>query len=161
LRKLALVASAVVVLAGCGGKSSTHQPGAATSAQTTSQPQQSKAAYASALIEAAKSTNREGARAMAELKANKPNAIADLKASVAHFHDRLTKITPPSDVTKQHKALIAASADLTKQFSTAVDKQKNKTYAAMKPLTDLKRYPAGHRIVQITAQINAKGYKFG
>lgn len=161
MRRAALVAAAVVALSGCGGKSSTSQSTQTQSVQTKRQPQQVKQAYATALVEAAKTTNREGERAMAELKAKKPNAIDHLKASVAGFHDRLDKITPPSDVASEHASLVKAASELSQEFDAAVDKQQRKTYANIKPLTNLGRYPAGKKIVRLTGAINAKGYKFG
>jgi exonuclease VII large subunit len=158
---IVIVAAAALVLAGCGGKSATSQATQTKSVQTKRQPQQARQAYAAALVEAAKTTNREGEQAMKELKAKKPNAVADLKASVARFHDRLAAITPPSDVASEHASLVKAAEQLTEQFDAAVDKQKQKTYASIKPLTNLSRYPAGKKIVRLTGSINAKGYNFG
>jgi PBP1b-binding outer membrane lipoprotein LpoB len=169
VRRAALVAVGVLALAGCGGKSATSQSTQSTqsqstqtqSVQTTPQPQQTKQAYAAALVEAGKATNRDGEKAMNELKQHKPNAVADLKQSVAGFHDRLSTITPPADVETEHASLVRASAQLSQQFSAAVDAKKQKTYASLKPLTNLSRFPAGQQIVHITGQINAKGYNFG
>jgi uncharacterized protein YceK len=158
--RVAVALLAALALAGCGSKSATSQSTQTHSVQTKRQPQQSKQAYATALVEAAKSTNREGEDAMKALKAHKPNAVQDLKASVAQFHDRLAKITPPADVADEHARLVRAAGQLTQQFDAAVDAHKP-TYAALKPLTNLSRYPAGRQIVRITGQINAKGYNFG
>jgi len=160
MRRSAIVVAAVLALAGCGGKSSTSPSTQTQSVQTKSQPQQSKQAYGAALVDAAKATNREGEQAMQDLKAKKPNAVTDLKASVSQFHDRLAKITPPSDVATEHAQLVRAAAQLTQQFDDAIAAHRQ-TYAELKPLTNLSRYPAGKQILRITAQINAKGYNFG
>jgi hypothetical protein len=161
VKRAAVALAAVLALAGCGGKSATSQSTQTHSVQTKHQPQQAKQAYATALVEAAKDTNRAGDRAMNEVKAHKPNAVADLKAAVAQFHERLVKITPPADVSAEHARLVDAAAQLSQQFDAAVDAKRQKTYATLKPLTNLTRFPAGRRIVNITGAINAKGYKFG
>jgi hypothetical protein len=142
------------VAAGCGG-------GGKSAGTTTAAKPLSKDAYGKALVSAARAANVEGRSAMTEIGSGKPGAVEDLKQSMRHFHDRLAAITPPAAAEKEHERLVLASGRLADQFGAAVDKQEPKTVAALRPLTNMTRYPAGKQVLQITAELSAKGYDLG
>ena len=148
-----LVLLAALSLAGCGGNGG--------SAKGNDEPRLSKDAYGKALVAAARTANQEGRAAMDEIRAGKSGGVDDLKNSMVDFHDRLAAINPPAAAQRDHERLVQASDQLAKEFAAAVDKQEPKTVAALRPLTNMTRYPGGKQVLQITGELDAKGYDLG